>query len=547
MTKRNTKMKISCNYFLLFCLFLCSSCTNHSDRALCEIEEYIQQEPIRALTELRTINTKTLNSGKDKALYSLLYSMALDKNYIDTKTDSLIATAVKYYSHTNDEYHKFLSYYYQGRVYENAEQYQKALNSFIRAEEHLSCRRISKEYAVRLYTAKERVYYRQFALDLALESCRKAMDYSKDLEDSRYYIRNSLDAYNICYNNGKPEEADVQLKTLEKWLEDRSLPKPSEYYQSAGYILIFQQNGEKEQIESVFNHYLSACEAEGVEPDPLFETIVYIKTLKYDKAKESFNRANLNMASTTFDTLRYYSAEYNLYKVENDLDRYIRVRNEYLRIRDRQNVEIFNNDVRFLEERFQNERVKEKRKRVLTATVSFLSLLLIITFAGVVRWRKKEREYKAAIQEAKEESGFLSALIQQNGAMAEDIKTLIQNRIKALTPYIQKIPSKQFGREDLKRLQYDNIEMLRNVGLLYSLSFPGFVSELVGYGLTAEEVGICSLYASGFISKDISDIIGRGGIYHINCNVRAKIGVHIGNRTLPVWLRERFSKYHPAN
>lgn len=69
------------------------------------IEGYIQEEPRRALEELSVMNRDSLSRAQDRGRYSLLLSMALDKNYIDLKNDSLIMPAVEYYSRHGDNYH----------------------------------------------------------------------------------------------------------------------------------------------------------------------------------------------------------------------------------------------------------------------------------------------------------------------------------------------------------------------------------------------------------------------------------------------------------
>ena len=74
------------------------------------------------------------------------------------------------------------------------------------------------------------------------------------------------------------------------------------------------------------------------------------------------------------------------------------------------------------------------------------------------------------------------------------------------------------------------------------MSFPNFVSSLAKQNLNAEEIGLCSLYASGFISKELSGILDGGSIYQINCNIRTKLGGRLDGHTLPVWIRELFQK-----
>ncbi len=88
-------------------------------------------------------------------------------------------------------------------------------------------------------------------------------------------------------------------------------------------------------------------------------------------------------------------------------------------------------------------------------------------------------------------------------------------------------------------LRINNQDFLKNIGLIYALSYPSFVSGLVKYRLTPEEIGLCSLYASGYISKEIQDVVSSS-IYRTNTSIRNKLKDTLGKNTLPFWLRVFF-------
>ena len=67
-------------------------------KRLTDIESYINERPDSALSAIRQIDTLSLRTKAEKAKYSLLHAMALDKNYIDTTDTRIIAPAVEYYS-----------------------------------------------------------------------------------------------------------------------------------------------------------------------------------------------------------------------------------------------------------------------------------------------------------------------------------------------------------------------------------------------------------------------------------------------------------------
>ena len=79
----------------------------------------MNEYPDSAWTLLNTISSDDMEQKRNRALYALLYTQAQDKTYRDETNDSLISVAVDYYRDTDDVRHKFLSYYYKGRVHFN--------------------------------------------------------------------------------------------------------------------------------------------------------------------------------------------------------------------------------------------------------------------------------------------------------------------------------------------------------------------------------------------------------------------------------------------
>ena len=87
--------------YTLIATALLLSCSGHevrnSIKVLDDVESYIQERPDSALFVLEGIDRLNLNTRGLKARHGLLLSMALDKNFIDLTSDSLIAPVVEYY------------------------------------------------------------------------------------------------------------------------------------------------------------------------------------------------------------------------------------------------------------------------------------------------------------------------------------------------------------------------------------------------------------------------------------------------------------------
>jgi tetratricopeptide repeat protein len=88
---------------------LCWGCkqtdvTQVLDRA----ETCMAERPDSSLYLLRTLDKRHISGSLRKARYALLYSQALDKNYIDVDNDSLIRVAVDYYKGHGTSHEKAL-------------------------------------------------------------------------------------------------------------------------------------------------------------------------------------------------------------------------------------------------------------------------------------------------------------------------------------------------------------------------------------------------------------------------------------------------------
>lgn len=62
------------------------------NETLMSVEQLMSDQPDSALNVIQDIDTTTLRSAADKALYALLCVQAEDKNYIDSKDASMIQT-----------------------------------------------------------------------------------------------------------------------------------------------------------------------------------------------------------------------------------------------------------------------------------------------------------------------------------------------------------------------------------------------------------------------------------------------------------------------
>ena len=100
-------------------LLLCILTSCMTGKRLSETESLIQTDPDSARIILCNWNRSSLLSNRQKALHALLYSMALDKCYIDVADDSLTHIALTYFKGSHDKNHQMKAYYYDGLVQKN--------------------------------------------------------------------------------------------------------------------------------------------------------------------------------------------------------------------------------------------------------------------------------------------------------------------------------------------------------------------------------------------------------------------------------------------
>lgn len=119
---------------IILAIFL-FSCNGHSKHweTLSQVESYIEEKPDSALVTLEQIDLSELSGKEEKAKYALLYSMALDKNFIDKTDFELLQPAIDYYEDNGSATDKLRTCYYQGRIYQNLGNDALAMESFVKA------------------------------------------------------------------------------------------------------------------------------------------------------------------------------------------------------------------------------------------------------------------------------------------------------------------------------------------------------------------------------------------------------------------------------
>ena len=164
-------------YQFLLAMLLLAGCNDPKPvtDALTRAEALMNEYPDSAWAVLNTLSPDEMGQNRTRAHYALLYTQAQDKSYRDETNDSLISIAVDYYRHTDDARHKFLSYYYKGRVYTNAKDYLNATSCYMEAEQLADA--VGDDYLTGLlYAELGRIYDIYYDYPKSLEAYQKAAE-----------------------------------------------------------------------------------------------------------------------------------------------------------------------------------------------------------------------------------------------------------------------------------------------------------------------------------------------------------------------------------
>lgn len=245
-------------------------------------EEQMELRPDSSLNILRQIDPTTLVRRSEKARFALLYSQALDKNYIDLESDSVIAPAMAYYSKYGKPKDRAYTNYYAGCVYSNAGEVDRAVGRMIAAETYAE--KTDDHYLLaRIYSVLGNLYEKQHSFEEAVEMYDNAEKYFR-LEG------NISNVGYILYNKG-----------IVYWLMRQAAESTAAYAEA---LAIFENIGDKAQA-SIIRHHIAT---ELISDDSIpADSIKYILTTYYSDTLPSIPATD-------------YAIWTHIYSRENKLD-----------------------------------------------------------------------------------------------------------------------------------------------------------------------------------------------------------------------------------
>ena len=447
-------------FVVLFHLFVLSACNSEIKEKMDISESFLHQRPDSALLILKSIDPLSLHSRKELARYSLLMSAALDKNYIDVTSDTLISSAVEYYSRHNYPRYRMWAYYYQGIIQKNCRSFSDAIVSLERAEAIASA--LGDDLYLGLINRnKANVFNATNNTQEALNSMHKAVSFFTKAAAVNYKAYAELSLAIDYLNSQNYEKSDSLLAYIKTEYTDNNLIQYSNLYHAD--ILAITGSDPEEAI-SLFQ----------IVPKAYFSILNYADYALAHEKNGNRDSADYWLAkgySVCFNradsaALDYSKAQLSFLRGDSDLayhlvTRAVSVQDSLTRALLQQSISGSQRDYYKNEAALQKERMKNIKQTVSLAAVICLLLVLLALASLIGASRKKDQQLKEQMTQlffSKKEIDRISK------EKAHLLGALFSGRIK----HLDSLTEKYFQTDDQKEKSVvfneikDTVQSLRN-------------------------------------------------------------------------------------
>lgn len=401
MDKRKIISKYCLLYVLVMVLFtgIIFSCTENSEleKQFISAESLMNNHPDSALAVLRKINRSSLSSDKMKAKYALLMSQALDKNYIDTTSFDILQPAIDYFLRKGTADEKLRTYYYQGRIYQNRENNDSAMQSFMRGREY--CGQASDTLTMaNLLVAQGTILYTTYKFDDFIKVNLEAAELYRESGRPDYEILSIANVLDGSIQNGDKNLADSIMSIA------HSKVSINPEYASAisPYVLLYAITfGKRDEIVDVLNYYNSGDTIEDMTKIDIAQA--------YSKIGDAYNAKRfidlIDSSSDVRHSLKYYAVISDILEQNGDYADALEAYRNFSTTIDSIHQNIFSHDLLFAQERHEMEKSNllklQKRDRFIWLSLCVAFVLLIII--GYIYYRYRLSRAKNLLEEQENE------------------------------------------------------------------------------------------------------------------------------------------------
>ncbi len=382
------------------------NCTQRTSNmvALTQIDSLIlKNNYVEALKKLDGMNSDLLNE-EERALYSLLLTQAQYKNYEPITSDSTINQAVNYYQKSSDKEKATRSLLYQGCVYEELGEPEKAVDCYKRANETAGKQDIANKAYANLRLG---VLYQDNivgAENLAIEKYFEALRLYRSLSDKHYELL-CLTTIGAIYRDFKDKEKqDSSLYYIDSAIE--LAKKQNDTYFLFANLFIKAEFYELCRHEFITSKSLAvqAIKTGGKEIDHprahFCAAKSFLKLGQIDSAYYYLNKAP--KIKTARDSVMYYKLLANIAQYNNQNEAWLLNQNKAISIADSiligsLNAKLFSIEKKYdlQQEELKNVSLQSKlRGAWLAIAISLLAALVLFHLLWRYRNRLRDKEHE---------------------------------------------------------------------------------------------------------------------------------------------------------
>lgn len=567
-------------YTALLALLLFPSCRRQSgdiDSFLHNAESLMNEHPEDALSIIRHIDRRKIYSSASEARYALLYSQALDKNYVDVTSDSLTAVAVNYYDRHGTKHERAMAHYYQGRVFSNAGNFDAAIRSYSLAEDAASG--TDDYYLLGLINnAVGNLHFEQYDLDEALQRDQQAASFFHRAQSPYNEALAYIGVGTVYSLKGDNEQMEIVYnKAIEIYKElgeiDRILPLYEELVVKTQLNVGNNLRGVKNDLRRYYLEY-----SDGNIPLQslgLWQGI-YLKGNELDSAKMC---GDLMLQNRNLFTAHKIAGCYALMEqiacMEGDYKEAYGYAKQYADMMDSVTLKKEEDLVLELEQKYRNrilnqsyENLKQHndQQRIITGLVLLFSLSLLV--AGLLylrKWREnaalKMREAEAekeslgrACRELQEQLGTVGDRVDTDDEQERQLFDALEERMVVLRNWVDKAETmkpalfmKSF--RDYMTVTVKSKHALSDLQYVVNRKYFGVVDYLKAHypELRKQDLDLCCLLCFGFSQHGICYLYNYediGSFYNKRSRLRKKLGLP-PERTLESFIAELLAELAP--
>ena len=377
-----------------------------------------------------SIKPSTLTTERGRAIYAVLLSQALDKNYIDLSSDSIIAPAVEYFADGNDPHFAMLSYYYYGKILLNQNKLSDAIIACSKAENF--AKELNDDFYLGLiYGTLGDIYHKTNNHNEVLKYSKLSYNHFSKINKhphKKYAYYSLAIAYNNIGNFNKSEAIYNELIDSAKINCDTTFLV--DVLESYSNLLWYSRNFNQaklilKSIQKNYNKALSVASTAHLAD-------IYTIENNQDSASYYLSLAKLN-ASCNKDSIAIMIANYDYAFANEDYKKAINFQQEQIEALNRSTEEIWKQSVMTLQRDYFKSQAKnatlEAENQKAQTTIIFIvsATILFIAIIVIYALKMKNKAQKEKINRVLIEHNHNNTLISNAENRISELENLLAN------------------------------------------------------------------------------------------------------------------------